>query len=172
MPVAATSGMAISMHALRRLVASSATFRTEVGVATEALALPHVYLFETNDEPDGSNLVDARPRAIINLPGYSIDKDTSTGSRETFDLRLAIELVPSSTIINGGTNDQATWFANVLGAIMTEMLANSGGANGSGEAYANVVNIGLDGRSPASNIPDDDPVNQFFWGADLRVELR
>lgn len=165
MAVTPTSSLSKAMHALRRLVASSETFRDITSSLNEAAALNHVYLFESRADTD------SRPLAIIGLPEYQIDKSFSSESHEAFVLTLAFEFVPSAATQSGGPADEATWFANEIGNILDEMGENSGQHNAADEGYSAIRGVSMV-QPFASGVEDLDQQQERFWGVTFRIETQ
>lgn len=170
MSVAATSQVAIAKHALRALVAASTTFQSVVGAANATEALSHVHLGEADDRENETfpgTLIHPRPRAIIAQQSFSL---TQTGERiEQFGLVLSFEFPPPSSVVGVGRGvnitDETTWFDNQWGAIVNEMATAT--YLGSATYFSLTSMEVIDG--PMNNDPDQDPVNEYYWGVALTV---
>ncbi len=161
MAESATSIMSKPMDRLARLVASSATFRTVVGAASEAAALSDSIhypsasdehaTYDDDDNPPG-NAIHPWPRAIIEQgPKFSHAK-VGTGlwsANGDFFLTFQFE-IPTTDDANEQT--QQTWFLNRAGTILAEMEANAAqGTSVSGETHLDMIGYELqDG-------PDQEP---------------
>lgn len=175
MPVAATSQIAKAAHALRRLVASSAAFQSVVGAETEAEALEHVYLGEADDtdgEIEQIRLAHPRPRAIIRTNAFSLTVTGVGDYQEQHGLELSFEFQPPQSVTGGKPGkhitDEATWFDNKWGAIVSEMVANSGQANDDDEGYFVLTSLEV-AEGPMQNNPDEDPALEYFWGVAISI---
>jgi len=162
--VAPTSQIAIAKHALRRLVAASATFQSVVNAADATEALAHVYITQASDDQDDEEplrLRNPRPRAIVRTSGFSVDYGVGE-LKEQFTLELSLEFPPSTEATGGtpGRNiaDETTWFDNQWGAIVSEMVVLSGQS----DYFALTTLEVIDG--PMMNNPDEDAVNEYYWG--------
>lgn len=180
MTVTATSPVAIAKAALRRLVASSATFQDVVGVTHEGAALKHVHIVEAIDDEDiavdgGEGLLklrDPRPRCLIDMTGNSVPLTGVGEYRDQYEFALAFEFPPDGCITNDapGRNllDESVWFDNQWSQIVEEMKTNNGRANADNEGYFAFTSIELVG-GPMRNNPDEDPVGEYYWGVQLAI---
>ena len=173
MSVAPTSQIAIAKHALRRLVAASAVFQSLVNAADQDEALVHVYLTEAVDDVDEVEplrLVCPRPRAIIQQTGFAVDYGVGE-LQEQFTLMLSFEFPPPASV-TGGTNgrnitDETTWFDNQWGGILNEMVALSGGHDGTNGYFALTTAEVVEGPMP--NNPREDAVGEYYFGVSISI---
>lgn len=178
MSITATSPIAIAKAALRRLVASSATFQDVVGATSEADALSRVHIAEAVDDEDEvedegvGRLVDDRPRALIDMTSCSVPLMGVADYRDQYEFSLSFEFPPPACVTQGvegqHLHDESTWFDNQWGQIVEDMKTNNGLANASSEPYFVFTNLELAG-GPMRNNPDEDPVHQYFWGVQLMI---
>lgn len=136
MSVTASGQVAKPLYKLAELVASSATFRTEVGAASAAAALAYIFYPEADDTSDSTEI---RPRCIIG-PGQSRSASkTGTGLWEKAgELWLCFEFLVTSGAT--GKAEELLQFANKTGAIMAEMEANAGNfPDASAESYLDMI---------------------------------
>lgn len=175
MSVTATSPVAIAKAGIRRLVASSATFREVVDAATESLALNYVHIAEAVDDPDDedeTNITHRRPRAMVYMTGLMVPLVGVGETSDQYTFVVSFEFPPPACVTLGqpGTHlaDESTWFDNQWSEIVEEMKANNGRANADGEGYFVFTNIEL-ADGPNRNNPDEDVIQEYYWGVSLVV---
>lgn len=171
MALAASGLLSVPLDAAERLVASSSTFQTVTGAGSEAAALAFVHRAEGLDElsADGESIINARPRAIVyygdQMERTKIGVGDWTGEGT---LLLAFQFATSSTYEvteddnpteeKAKEDDAIFEFTNNIGAIVSEMEANSGGSDGT-NGYLNAVGFSVQG-GPWH--PDEDDEDKFF----------
>ena len=156
MTLAASGLVSIPLDALRRLIASSATFRTVTGAADATAAIEFIHVINASDEvteTDDCTIVDPRSRAIII---HLSEERTNSGQGEWLGegtIGIAFEFLRSDIYkptkdddlasAKDKDDDAMTEFTNNLGAIKSEMETNSGGSDGT-NGYLNMVGMALD----------------------------
>lgn len=177
MSVTATSPVAIAKAAMRRLVASSATFQDVVGASNENAALDRVHLTEASDDFDELDTVrikDIRPRAMVDFQGIRRESIGVAQYREYYDFIVSFEFPPPDCATSGVNGehlaDECTWFDNQWGAIVKEMGDNSGGFNAAGEGYSSITDWETS-DGPMRNNPDEDPQNQYYYGVAVSMTV-
>lgn len=160
---------------MRRLIASSATFRDLVGAATEALALDYVHIAEAVDDPDeedSTNITDRRPRALVHMTGFAAPLVGVGETTDQYTFVVSFEFPPPDDVTLGQLglhlSDESTWFDNQWSQIVEEMKTNNGGTNAASEGYFFFTNIEL-ADGPNRNNPDEDVIQEYFWGVALNV---
>ena len=156
MPVTATGQVAKPLYKLAELVASSATFRTEVGAASAAAALAFIHYPYADDTSDSTA---TKPRCIIGL-GQSRDsiKEGTELWVKTGELWLAFEFLVTSGA--SGDAEELLQFANKTGAILAEMEANAGNfPDTSTESYLDMIGwVEVDGPAKCDSQHENDAV--------------
>lgn len=169
-----------TIGAWQRLLASSGTLQDLFGVATAAAAIDKIYWLQSIDEPDEETadaspdqqpMINPRPRAVID---HADDIRNNIGVAEwsgSGRVIAAIEAdVPAGYVVDRSTDsvatirskyvDQHTWAMNKAGKIRDEVMANSGGDDGS-DPYLNVIRLEIsDGPGHAE---DDIAGDYFGW---------
>lgn len=123
MPVTATGPISIPLSRLKTLLSKSTNFQTLVGVGTSAAALAFIDMVRkaAPDVATGHGLVSHAPagrwRAERGQQGTSAAFDVTSGQ-----LRLTIRKAITQT----DAQDAELEFTNSLGAILTDLVNNSG----------------------------------------------
>src|SRR5687768_7428550 len=119
----ATEFPALAVRNLANLTASSATFRSLVGAASESAALQgdHILWPETIERVEDGEIAEPPPHAIIG-PGSAGGVDLrGPGNWTDFGILFwALELVVPVQYAEV-PRDRLTWFQNAYGAILREM---------------------------------------------------
>lgn len=129
MTLAASGILAKPFELLANLVASSATFQSLTGTASEAAALAKVHFPFADDEATSGTEHAPAPRAIIE-PGDDYETNQvgigDWAARGTLILSLELRLptTESATTIYTDAKNELLWFLNKVGAILAEMQAN------------------------------------------------
>lgn len=175
MSVIATSPVAIAKAGLRRLVASSTTFQDVVGASNEASALEKVYIAEAVDDPDEldtARIKDLRPRCMVDMSGLAVPLVGVGETNDQYEFTVSFEFPPPACVtaeVEGEhLADESTWFDNKWSGVVEDMKTNNGGANADSEGYFFFTSIEL-ADGPMRNNPDEDPMQQYYWGVALVV---
>jgi hypothetical protein len=159
------------------LIAQSATFRGVVAAVDADDALNHIALYEARDEEDPSapaderNTIDARPRAIVNIPhNWGREANGQGNWHPTGEILIAFEfLIPSPYRVPPGTDWglECRWFLNQIGAIAQEITDAAGLSDGGSppRLYAAITKFIVQSWGPCLDTQEV----EHFWGANINV---
>lgn len=170
--VDATTDEGRAIQNLLYLVASTAKFRSEMGVATAALALAFCHQ-EADDTADSTA---TRPRVIAVEDGYDIEDTESHNDRSSGEIVLSFEW-PVGAGDLGKPADEKARFLNVVELIVSQMRALSGSGTGyfAGCTHFCIADIRRDGQVYTdSDLPGSGSSTgrQTFIGVAYRVKYR
>lgn len=134
------AGILIHSYLLREMVAACATFQAVVGAASATLAKERIYYPAAEGEDEHP-----WPRAVVSHSlGFGRTR-TGLATWETVgSLKLSLELIVPSEEAST-VQDSYNWFANKLGAIISEMEALSGtGEPVAGQTHLNLSHVMLE----------------------------
>ncbi|HEY2840544.1 MAG TPA: hypothetical protein VGJ26_15415 [Pirellulales bacterium] len=154
---AANSSLSRPIEALVNTLADSATFRSLVGAVDADGAKTKIFYPAVDDSLDSSdNLINGRPRAIINPPTSWMKSRLGGDYQCVGNVWLSFEIDP----IGDTFEEQAMNLCNTLGAIIDEMWDLAESRSG---PYLNIVEIAL-ADGPGPNTPENDR-GESFQGA-------
>lgn len=148
----------------RELVASSTTFQTEVGAGSEAIALGSVVA--------GIEFNPTRPYAIVGYPmedimGQRDINNTSGTLRVGFEFDMNASYVPLYTDNDATKSEKyqngVRHFANVIGAIRSEMILNSRDGGRLLVQSMALMSPGISKNTPREEIDDAGSEEHYFW---------
>jgi hypothetical protein len=148
-----------ALEGVKRLVASSPTFRNVVGAGSEDDAMRFIHAPEASDR-EGEE--DPMPRAIVGIASFETRNSGSATWNSQGMIDLSFEFVPPSNLHNN-RDDCYTWFVNQISGILTDMQTRSGHANEvlATGTYVNMRSAQLV-EGPGQAIPDEEGGRLFY----------
>lgn len=125
-------------YRLMLLIAQSATFQSLTGAADEDDALNYIRSYSIEDLTDAATAT-ALPRCFVDYPenwrSKRLDRTNNFVPEGSLAVSFEFEIpdAQSTPILQ----DEANWFSNQVGAIVSEMMANSG----KGEPIAGLTHL-------------------------------
>ena len=158
--------LAITLLACAKLIASSDSFMSMVGVVNETDALAKIYFQEAPDDldpdapPGEERLLCPRPRCIIYTDQYKRTRDGVAEWTGEATVRVGFETtIPAS--YQGNKLEESMYALNTIGKIAYELEALRDSDVGLGGFWC-VQSIDLlDGPSPCDRVNEV----EYFWGA-------